>query len=61
MAAALVLVAYRPGGPFDIAVGITMLLPLGIAIAGVVWPPLARREVTPALIVALGVASLLVL
>ncbi len=61
VAAALVLIAYRPGGPLDVAVGITMLLPLGIAIAGVAWPPLARREVTHALIVALGVASLLVL
>jgi hypothetical protein len=61
MAAALVLIAYRPGGPFDVAVGITMLLPLGIAIVGVAWPPLARREVTHALIVALGLGTLLVL
>jgi hypothetical protein len=61
LAAALVLLAYRPGGPFDLLVGITVLLPMGIAIIGVVWPPLARREVTHALIVALGVASLLVL
>ena len=61
MAAALILLAYRPGGPFDVVVGITMLLPLGIAIAAVVWPPLARREITHALIVALGLATLLVL
>jgi hypothetical protein len=61
LAAALVLLAYRPGGPFDIVVGVTMLVPLAIAIAGVVWPPLARREVSHALIVALGIASLLVL
>ncbi|HEX2470886.1 MAG TPA: hypothetical protein VHK05_09870 [Candidatus Limnocylindrales bacterium] len=61
LAAALVLLAYRPGGPFDIVVGVTMLLPLAIAVAGVVWPPLARREVSHALIVALGIASLLVL
>ena len=29
LAAILVLLAYRPGGPFDIVVGITMLVPLG--------------------------------
>jgi hypothetical protein len=61
LAAALVLLAYRPGGPLDVVVGITMLLPLGIAVAGVIWPPLARREVTHALIVALAMATLLVL
>jgi hypothetical protein len=61
LAAALVLLAYRPGGPFDVVVGVTMLVPLAIAVAGVVWPPLARREVSHALIVALGIASLLVL
>ncbi len=61
LAAALVLLAYRPGGPLDVVVGITMLLPLGIAVAGVIWPPLARREATHALIVALAMATLLVL
>jgi hypothetical protein len=61
LAAALVLLAYRPGGPLDVIVGVTMLVPLGIAIAGVIWPPLARRQVTHALIVALGLATLLVL
>jgi hypothetical protein len=61
LAAALVLLAYRPGGPLDLIVGITMLLPLGIAALGVRWPPLARREVTHALIVALGLGTLLVL
>jgi hypothetical protein len=61
LAAALVLLAYRPGGPLDLIVGITMLLPLGIAALAVRWPPLARREVSHALIVALGLATLLVL
>jgi hypothetical protein len=60
-AAALVLLAYRPGGPLDVVVGITMLLPLAIAGAGVVWPPVARRDTTHALIVALALATLLVL
>lgn len=61
LAAALILLAYRPGGPLDLIVGISMLVPVGIAIAGVVWPPLARRETAHALIVALGLATLLVL
>ncbi len=60
-AAALILLAYRPGGPLDVVVGITMLVPLAIAVAGVMWPPLARREVTHSLLVSLGVATLLVL
>ena len=61
LAAALILLAYRPGGPLDVVVGITMLVPVGIAVLSVVWPPLTRREVTHALIVALGLATLLVL
>ncbi|HEY7702269.1 MAG TPA: hypothetical protein VIB02_08140 [Candidatus Limnocylindrales bacterium] len=61
LAAALILLAYRPGGPLDVVVGITMLVPVGIAIAGVIWPPLARREVAHDMIVALGLATLLVL
>jgi hypothetical protein len=61
LAAVLVLLAYRPGGPLDVAVGITMLVPLGIAICGVVWPPVARGRDTYPLVVALGVGSLLLL
>jgi hypothetical protein len=61
LAAALILLAYRPGGPLDVVVGITMLVPLGIAAASVVWPPLTRREITHAAIVVLGLATLLVL
>ena len=61
LAAALILSAYRPGGPLDVVVGITMLVPVGIALASVVWPPLTRRHVTHAAIVALGLATLLVL
>ena len=61
LAAALILLAYRPGGPLDVVVGITMLVPVGIAVLSVLWPPLTRREVTHALIVALGLATLLVL
>ena len=61
LAAALILSTYRPGGPLDVIVGITMLVPVGIALASVVWPPLTRRHVTHAAIVALGLATLLVL
>jgi hypothetical protein len=61
LAAILVLLAYRPGGPLDVAVGITMLVPLGIAISGVVWPPVARGRDTYPMVVALGVGSLLLL
>src|SRR5882757_4628903 len=42
VAAALVLIAYRPGGPIDVAVGVAALLPALIALAGVRWPPVAR-------------------
>lgn len=60
-AAALILLAYRPGGPLDVVVGITMLVPVGIAAAGVAWPPIARHGVTHSMVVALGLATLLVL
>jgi hypothetical protein len=61
VAAALVLLAYRPGGPFDVAVGVTMLIPIGIAVAAVRWPPVARGSGAFPLMVALGVGALLVL
>ena len=61
LAAVLVLLAYRPGGPLDVAVGITMLVPLTIAISGFVWPPVARGRDTYPMVVALGLGSLLLL
>lgn len=61
LAAVLVLLAYRPGGPLDVVVGITMLMPLAIAISGVVWPPVARGRDTYPMVVTLGVGSLLLL
>lgn len=60
-AAGLVLVAYRPGGPLDVAVGITMLLPIGIALAAVRWPPVTHGQHALPAMVALGVVSLLLL
>jgi hypothetical protein len=61
LAAILVLLAYRPGGPLDVVVGITMLVPLGIAVSGLIWPPVARGRDTYPMVVALGVGSLLLL
>ena len=61
LAAALVLLAYRPGGPLDVLVGLTMLVPTGIAALAVAWPPVARGGGAFPMMVALGVGSLLVL
>ena len=49
LTAALVLLAYRPGGPIDVIVGVLAFVPLGIAILGVVWPPVVhgRRSSAP--------------
>src|SRR5438309_10726023 len=44
VAAGLVLIAYRPGGPIDVAVGITALLPSVLALGGVGWTRVARRD-----------------
>jgi hypothetical protein len=61
VAAALVLIGYRPGGPIDIAVGAASLLPAVIAFAGVRWPPVARGNRAFAAMVWLAAGSLLVL
>jgi hypothetical protein len=61
VAAGLVLIAYRPGGPVDVAVGAAALLPAIIALAGVRWPPVARGQRAFATMVCLAAGSLLVL
>ena len=61
VAAGLVLLAYRPGGPFDVIVGLTAMTPIAIAMAGVIWPPVARGDVAFPVIVGLGVVALLCL
>jgi hypothetical protein len=61
VAAGLVLIAYRPGGPIDVAVGAAALLPAVIAFAGVRWPPVARGNRAFAAMVWLAAGSLLVL
>lgn len=60
-AAALILLAYRPGGPFDLAVALTMAGPALIALAGVIWPPVARGYGAFEGLVWLGIAALLCL
>jgi hypothetical protein len=61
VSAGLVLIAYRPGGPIDVAVGVAALLPALIALAGVRWPPVARGDRAFAAMVSLAAGSLLVL
>ena len=58
---ALILLAYRPGGPFDVVVGLTTLGPIAIALAGVIWPPVARGDRAFPAIVWLGIVGLLCL
>jgi hypothetical protein len=59
--AGLVLLAYRPGGPFDVIVGLTAMSPILIALAGAIWPPVARGNNAFPVMVSLGVIALLCL
>ncbi|MFL5778891.1 MAG: hypothetical protein ACJ761_08115 [Chloroflexota bacterium] len=59
--AILVVLAYRPGGPMDAAVGLTALLPIGIALIGLMWPPLAHGHRSYPAMVWLGIGALLCL
>jgi hypothetical protein len=61
LTAALVLLAYRPGGPIDLVVGVLACAPLAIALAGVVWPPVTHGERSFPAMIWLGVVALLVL
>jgi hypothetical protein len=61
VAAGLLLIAYRPGGPIDVAVGLAALLPAVVALVGVVWPPVARGDRAFAAMICLAAGSLLVL
>ena len=61
IAALLILLAYRPGGPFDLVVGLTAMTPIVIALAGVVWPPVARGDISFPILVWLGIIALLCL
>lgn len=59
--AGLVLLAYRPGGPFDLIVGLTAMTPIAIALAGAIWPPVARGDNAFPAMVWLGALALLCL
>lgn len=61
IAAGLVLLAYRPGGPYDLIVGLLAMTPIAIALAGVIWPPIARGRVAFPAMVWVGVIGLLCL
>ncbi len=61
LTAALVLLVYRPGGPFDLLVGVAAGLPILIALAGLAWPPVARGDRAFAGLVWIGLGSLLLL
>ena len=40
----VVLIGYRPGGPLDLLVGMAAALPLPVAVAAIVWPPLVTSN-----------------
>jgi hypothetical protein len=61
LAAVLVLLGYRPGGPVDLVVGLAAAGPVAIALLALVWPPAAHGPRAFAAMIALGVGSLLVL
>jgi hypothetical protein len=59
--AGLVLLAYHPGGPIDLLVGLAAGLPILVTLVGLAWPPLARGDRAFAGLLWLGLGSLLVL
>jgi hypothetical protein len=61
VAAAIVLVGYRPGAPLDIVVGMAAVAPLLVAIAAVAWPPVVRGSGAYAGVVWLGLGAVLIL
>jgi len=40
----IVLLAYRPGGPIDLLVGVAASLPLFLGAAAIAWPPLVKSD-----------------
>lgn len=61
LGALYVVLGYRPGGPIDGLVGVAAALPMGIALAAVLWPPVARGDRAFAGIVWLGLGAGLLL
>ena len=62
LGALYVLLGYRPGGPIDGLVGASAMVPTGIALIGVVWPPAmdSRRAFVGMVWLGLAVGLLLV-
>ncbi len=61
VAAGLVLLGYRPGGPIDLLVGVAACLTIPVAVVGLLWPPAARGDRAFAAIAWLGLGAGLVL
>jgi hypothetical protein len=57
----LVLIGYRPGGPADAFVALALAGPIAVALAGVLWPPVARGDRAFAAITWLGLGAVLML
>jgi hypothetical protein len=57
----LIVLGYRPGGPVDLAVGLSAAGPIAIALAAVVWPPVARSGRVLALTAWLALGAILLL
>lgn len=57
----IVLIAYRPGGPLDLMVGVAASLPLVVSVAPIVWPPLVRSDRGSAGVFWLGLSAALLL
>jgi hypothetical protein len=57
--AIVVLVAYRPGGPFDLLVAFAVVVPAAIAALAVVWPPLSRDWPRQAVVTWIGLVAVL--
>jgi len=61
LGALYVVVGYRPGGPVDVLVALISLIPVAIAAAAIVWPPIARGRYAFPAIVWLGLLATLIL
>ena len=57
----IVLIAYRPGGPVDVLVGVAASLPLLVSVAAIVWPPLVKGYGGAAGVFWIGLAAALLL
>jgi hypothetical protein len=57
----ITLAAYRPGGPADLFVGLAASLPVPVAVASIVWPPLVRSDRGSAGVFWLGIVAGLLL